>query len=196
MPLTIEYANGLSLIASTALNTEQFSKLVTRGLLHKQAVSLLVRMERFTHRVAIIVAVAALVMAGVALMQGMPLKEIFLLPVALAVSALPEGLPVALTVALAIGMQRMARRNVIVRHLVAVEALGSCTYITTDKTGTQTENRLTGRRIAWPAREEWIVTGDSLEPRGEILTPHGTLSEEDKGLLMRLCQAAVLANEG
>jgi magnesium-transporting ATPase (P-type) len=157
---------------------------------------LLVRMERFTHRVAFIVAVAALLMAALALSRGMPLNEVFLLAVALAVSAIPEGLPVALTVALAIGMQRMARRHVIVRRLVAVEALGSCTFIATDKTGTLTENRLTVRRIVFPSLEEWEVTGESLEPNGAILTPTGTPLPRDQERLARLCQAAVLANEG
>jgi magnesium-transporting ATPase (P-type) len=153
-------------------------------------------MESFTHWVALLVGITAMLMALVAVSRGMALEEIFLLAVALAVSAIPEGLPVALTVALAIGMKRMARRNVIVRRLVAVEALGSCTYIATDKTGTLTQNQLTVRVLAFPACEDWEVTGESLEPTGVIVTPHGMLSVEDRDLLSRLCQAAVLANEG
>jgi len=192
----VSRGRGQGVVVDTALNT-QLGRIAASVLGKPSAKApLLVRMERFTHRVAILVAVAALVMAGVALTRGMPLNEIFLLAVALAVSAIPEGLPVALTVALAIGMQRMARRNVIVRRLVAVEALGSCTYIATDKTGTLTENRLTVRRIAFPARDAWIVTGASLEPKGAIVSPRGALSAEDQGMLERLCQAAVLANEG
>ena len=109
-----------------------------------------VRMDRFTHRVAIAVGIAALTMFVVALFRGTPFSEVFLLAVALAVSVIPEGLPVALTVALAIGMRRMARRNVIVRRLLAVEALGSCTLIATDKTGTLTVNQLTAREITLP----------------------------------------------
>ncbi|MGD8876084.1 MAG: HAD-IC family P-type ATPase, partial [Gammaproteobacteria bacterium] len=123
-------------VTGTALNTELGR--IASAVLGKPAIKapLQVRMERFTRRVAILIGAAALLMAAVALTQGMPLDEIFLLAVALAVSAIPEGLPVALTVALAISMRRMARRHVIVRRLLAVEALGSCTYIATDKTGT------------------------------------------------------------
>jgi magnesium-transporting ATPase (P-type) len=157
---------------------------------------LLVRMEKFTHRVAILIGIAALLMAAVALARGMPLDEIFLLAVALAVSAIPEGLPVALTVALAISMRRMARRHVIVRRLLAVEALGSCTYIATDKTGTLTVNQLTARRIVFPGQQPWEVTGNSLEPEGSIRTPRGAPLPEEAAMLERLCQAAVLANEG
>jgi len=157
---------------------------------------LLVRMEQFTRRVAILIGMAALLMAGVALGRGMPLDEIFLLAVALAVSAIPEGLPVALTVALAISTRRMARRHVIVRRLLAVEALGSCTCIATDKTGTLTINQLTARRIVFPGQEPWEITGDSLEPAGSILCPRGAPLQEEGGMLVWLCQAAVLANEG
>jgi len=183
-------------VTGTALNTElgRIASAVL-GKPHTKA-PLLVRMERFTRRVAMLVGVAALLMAGVALGRGMPLDEIFLLAVALAVSAIPEGLPVALTVALAISMRRMARRHVIVRRLLAVEALGSCTYIATDKTGTLTVNQLTARRIVFPGRESWEVTGDSLVPEGSILAPRGTPLPEEEALLGWLCQAAVLANEG
>ncbi len=157
---------------------------------------LLLRMERFTINVAILVGFAVLLLAGASLARGEPLAQIFLQAVALAVSAIPEGLPVALTVALAIGMRRMARRNVIVRKLVAVEALGSCTYIASDKTGTLTVNQLTARRAALPGLEPWEITGEGLVPEGGVITPAGAPSAEEAALYERLCLAAVLSNEG
>ena len=91
--------------------------------------------------------------------------------VALAVSAIPEGLPVAMTVALAIATTRMARRGLIVRRLTAVEGLGSCTLIATDKTGTLTCNELTVREVCLPNGETFQVTGEGFVPIGEVL--HG-----------------------
>ncbi len=183
-------------VTGTALHTEL--GLIATAVLGKPPAKapLLVRMERFTRRVAILVASAAVLMALVALSRGMPLDEIFLLAVALAVSAIPEGLPVALTVALAIGMRRMARRHVIVRRLLAVEALGSCTCIATDKTGTLTVNQLTARRIVFPGLEPWEVGGDSLVPEGSIQPLDGQQQPGHTTMLTQLCQAAVLANEG
>ena len=189
---------GRGIVVGTALNTELGR--IAEAVLGKPGAKppLLVRMERFTHRVAIAVAVAAILMAVVATTRGMPINEIFLLAVALAVSAIPEGLPVALTVALSIGMRRMAKRNVIVRKLVAVEALGSCTYIATDKTGTLTINQLTVRRIVLPGQTMLDVTGDSDKPNGEIIhTGSGNeVTAEEQSLIQQLCYASVLANEG
>ena len=187
---------GRGVVVHTALATE-LGRIAAAVLARPQAKApLLIRMERFTHRVAIAVAVAAIVMAIVAFSRGMPLSEIFLLAVALAVSAIPEGLPVALTVALAIGIQRMAKRNVIVRRLVAVEALGSCTFIATDKTGTLTVNELTVKRIAFPYQDDWEVSGQGMIPHGTFVTPAGSPSLEEEARLARLCQAAVLTNDG
>jgi len=155
-----------------------------------------VRMDRFTHRVAIAVGLAALTMLVVAVLRGTPFSEVFLLAVALAVSVIPEGLPVALTVALAIGMRRMARRNVIVRRLLAVEALGSCTLIATDKTGTLTVNQLTARKITFPNNETWEISGEGVVPKGNILMPRGIPSVDETAMLERLCRVAVLTNEG
>jgi magnesium-transporting ATPase (P-type) len=93
-------------------------------------------------------------------------------------------------------MQRMARRDVIVRRLIAVEALGSCTYIASDKTGTLTANQLTVRRLAFPGNGSWQVTGDSDKPNGEILTAQGEPDTQERQLLDMACQCAVLANEG
>jgi magnesium-transporting ATPase (P-type) len=192
----VQRGRGRGVVVGTALDTELGH--IAMSVLAKPPTKapLLIRMERFTQRVAIIVAVAAVIMAAISLSRGLPLTEIFMLAVALAVSAIPEGLPVALTVALAIGMRRMARRNVIIRKLVSVESLGSCTFIATDKTGTLTVNQLTVQRIAFPNSEPWNVTGIGIKPEGDIVTPGGAPSEKEKILIEPLCRTAVLANEG
>lgn len=185
-----------AVVVTTALFTElgNIAASVIGKSLNKAP--LLVRMEKFTHRVAIIVGVAATIMSVIALLRGMPIDEVLLLAVALAVSAIPEGLPVALTVALAVGMRRMAKRNVIVQKLIAVEALGSCTYIATDKTGTLTVNQLTIKKIVLPYKETWDVSGEGITPEGAILKSNKDLLNEEKKLLERLCQVALLSNEG
>ena len=157
---------------------------------------LLLRMERFTHLIAIAVGAASVLVAAVALARGATLAEVFVLAVALAVAAIPEGLPVALTVALAVGMKRMARRNVIVRRLVAVEALGSCTHIASDKTGTLTVNQLTVRRLQFPDQPPWELTGEGVVPEGTIVLPQGASATGRESMLLGLCRAAALANEG
>ncbi|WJW74324.1 HAD-IC family P-type ATPase [Thiohalobacter sp. IOR34] len=192
----VSRGRGRGVVVATGLGTELGR--IAEAVLGRPPTKppLLLKMERFTHTVAAVVALAALLMGGVALGRGMPLEEIFLLAVALAVSAIPEGLPVALTVALAISMRRMARRHVIVRRLVAVESLGSCTFIATDKTGTLTVNQLTVQRLLFAGEPPWEVTGEGLKPEGVILTPRGTPDPAQEALLEQLCRAAVLANEG
>ncbi len=153
------------------------------------------RMDRFVHRVALFVLAASAIMFTVAVIKGLPLTEMFLMAVALAVSVIPEGLPVALTVALAIGMHRMARRNVIVRRLLAVEALGSCTFIATDKTGTLTVNQLTVQRLGFANGETWSVSGEGMVPEGSVQTPSGDPSADESQMLERLCRTGILTNE-
>jgi len=184
----VDRGRGSGVVVATALKTELGN--IAAALISGKPtqVPLILRMQRFTHLIAITVAVASVLMASVALMQGMALSNVFLLAVALAVSAIPEGLPVALTVALSIGMRRMSKRNVIIRKLVAVEALGSCTFIATDKTGTLTVNQLTVKRIVIPTGDQWDIGGEGMQPEGEIIS-------SNKPLLARICQAAILPNE-
>jgi Ca2+-transporting ATPase len=183
--------HGRGLVCATGLDT-QLGRIASAVLDRPAAKAPLVqRMETFTHRIAGLILLAVLLMAAAAYSQGAPLSEIFLLAVALAVSAIPEGLPVALTVALSISMRRMAKRHVIVRRLVAVEALGSCTFIASDKTGTLTVNELTARRLALPGREPFEITGMGMVPEGSILAPPEATEQVN-----RLCIAAVIANEG
>jgi Ca2+-transporting ATPase len=185
----------VGVVVATGLATElgNIASEVIHGVSAKPP--LLVRMQRFTHMIAIIVVLAALLMAAVSLYRGMPFAEIFMLAVALAVSVIPEGLPVALTVALAIGMRRMARRSVIIRRLVAVEALGSSTFIATDKTGTLTVNQLTVSHIQLPNGDSWKVTGGGMVPVGELLPPRDNTTNDERMLIEKLCLASILTND-
>lgn len=158
---------------------------------------LVVRMERFTRLLSVAVLAAALLVGVVGIVAlGYEPVEMFLFAVALAVSAIPEGLPVGMTVALGVASRRMARVGVIVRQLVAVEGLGSCTMIATDKTGTLTANELTVRRIRLPDGTGLAVTGEGYVPDGEVRQDGWRQDSELVDDLDRLARTAVLCNEG
>ena len=129
---------------------------------------LLDRLNRFAWLIVyLVLAVTALVFA-LGLLTGESLGMVFLTAVATAVATVPEGLPVTITVALAVGVWRMAQRRAIIRKLPAVETLGSCTTICSDKTGTLTTNEMTVSRILSGGRV-YDVTGVGYEPVGSIL---------------------------
>jgi len=156
---------------------------------------LLTRMETFTNQVAIgTLALSALIGGLGMLMWNYSIKDTFFLVIALAVSAIPEGLPVAMTVALAVATSRMAKRNVIVRRLTAVEGLGSCTMIATDKTGTLTCNELTVRELRLAEGRVFTVSGEGFAPSGNVHENGSPISEPDRALL-ELIRASVLCNE-
>ncbi len=153
---------GRGVVVAVGMQTQ--IGLIAEMLAHKSEakIPLIERLERFSKNIAIAVGVASVLLFFIALYRHMETMDIFFLILALFVSAVPEGLPVAITVALAAAAVAMSARNVIVRKLAAIEGLGSCTLIATDKTGTLTLNRLRVKSFVTPRAE--IDDPQQMEP--------------------------------
>lgn len=193
---TTSSGRGKGVVVSTGLLTEVGKIAEAVYSAEAEAPPLLVRMEKFSKQIGLIVLGASVLLAVIAVARGFPYMEVFLLAVALAVSAIPEGLPVAITVALSIGTNRMAKRHVILRRLAAVESLGSCTLIASDKTGTLTVNKQTVKIIISEPEKEFSVTGEGYNDEGEILTKNnGKPDDVDKKKLNEIAEAVILTNE-
>ena len=159
---------GTVVVTSTGSKTE-IGKIATKVINTEDTPSpLTIRMDKFTKQISILIVIASIVIVAVLLSTGVKVEEIFMTVVGLAVSAMPEGLPLSLTLALTIGSSRMGKKNVIVKKLNAVESLGSCTVIASDKTGTLTVNEQTAKRIVLPNGEKFEITGTGYNDEGEI----------------------------
>ena len=182
-------------VKTTGLLTE-FGKIVTDVSAESAAQPpLMQRMHTFTMRVTYAMLILICIIFIITLMRGDDIQTVFFLGVALAVSAIPEGLPVAITVALAIGMRRMAKVGVIIRNLVAVESLGSCTLIASDKTGTLTVNEMTIRKIILADGNEFSITGEGMDIHGQIEAQGTTEYSSANENLQLLVHGAALANK-
>lgn len=193
---TVATGRGVGVVASIGAHTEigTIAQAVTETVSAKPP--LLIRLEKFSKQVSYLVLAASALLAIIALLRGIELLEVFFLAVALAVSAIPEGLPVAVTVALAIRVTRMSKRNVLTRRLAAVESLGSCTCIASDKTGTLTVNKQTVRAV-WIDGTEHRVSGEGYNGEGEVMTQDGgALSDGSLNVVRKLASAGALSNEG
>ncbi|HET7503025.1 MAG TPA: HAD-IC family P-type ATPase [Kofleriaceae bacterium] len=153
------------------------------------------RVEQFGRSLMFVAVGIFALFVAVGLAAGLPLAEIAMVGISQVVGLIPEGLPVAMTVALAVGVQRMARRRAIVRRLSAVETLGSTTVICTDKTGTLTRNEMTVTAL-WLVRPgELTVTGSGYAPDGRLLAGDAPVALDAAPDVRRLVEAAILCND-
>ncbi len=194
---TVMAGRGAGIVCATGMRTEVGKIARAVQITEPARPPLIIRMERFSRFIGLFVVGASIVMAAIALSRGIPLTEVFFLTVALSVSAIPEGLPVGITVALSIASSRMAGRNVIVRRLSAVESLGSCTTIASDKTGTLTVNQQTVREILLPSGARLTVSGAGYAGEGAVSDDEGrVLTGAGRTAALVLARAAVICNEG
>ena len=186
---------GAGLVVATGAGTEIGKISAMLGSVEELTTPLLRQMTVFSRQLTFVVlAVAAATFLFGVLVRGFDPADMFVAVISLSVAAIPEGLPTILTVTLAIGVQRMARRNAVVRRLPAVETLGSVSVICSDKTGTFTRNEMTVRAIA-TADRHYEVTGVGYEPRGAFRAEGADVAPDAEPVLQELLRAALLCND-
>jgi len=152
------------------------------------------KIDRFAQVIGIIVMAAAALLFLIGILLGIGATDMFMTAVAAAVATIPEGLPIVVTITLAVGTTRMAQRHAIIRRLPAVETLGSTTVICTDKTGTLTKNEMTVTRI-FDGRRIFEITGSGYNPAGEILEAGRRIHAESDPDLAAVFRIGLLCNE-
>ena len=187
--------NGTGIAVTTGGSTElgRISALV--GTIETLTTPLLRQMAVFARRITfVILGVSLVVFLFAIFVRGFAWPEAFMVMVSMAVGAVPEGLPAVMTITLAIGVRRMAKRHAIIRRLPAVEALGSVSVICSDKTGTLTRNEMTVRTVVTAAKT-FEVTGVGYRPEGGFETDGYLVDPADDATLQEAARAAILCND-
>ncbi len=191
----VTHGQGSGVVVKTGADTEigRISTLVSE--VETVTTPLLLRMAQFARWLTIaILALAVITFVFGFFVRSYTATEMFLAAVSLAVASIPEGLPAIMTITLAIGVQRMAKRNAIIRKLPAVETLGAVSVICSDKTGTLTRNQMTVRSIA-TANNLYDLSGTGYNPHGSISLSGKDVHSEQRPLLHQLSRAAMLCND-
>ena len=186
---------GAGVVVATGGDTEigRVSALV--GAVETLTTPLLRQMDGFARRLTVtILGLSAIIFAFAVFVRGYTAEDAFLIVVGVAVAAIPEGLPAVMTIALALGVRRMAARNAIVRRLPAVETLGSVSIICTDKTGTLTRNEMTVGAAA-TAAATFEVNSAGYDPSGEVRLSEEKVEPAEHSNLIGLARAALLCSD-
>jgi Ca2+-transporting ATPase len=195
MGTAITYGRGEIVITETGLNTQlgKIAKMlmgVEEGTtpLQRRLDALSVTLVRGAVLVVIIVFITGL-------LRGIPIQEMLITAISLAVAAVPEGLPAVITISLSLGAARMVRRHALIRRLPAVETLGSVTTICSDKTGTLTKNEMTATVLALPGHDDVTVTGIGYEAEGEFHAEGAVLDPKTDMPVARFLKAMALSTD-
>ena len=190
----VTYGTAVGMVVKTGDNTEigLISELIASTEL--LATPLTRKIARFSHLLLYAILTLAILTFLIGLWHGSPWVDLFMAAVALSVAMIPEGLPAVLTITLAIGVARMAKRNAIIRRLPAVETLGSTTIICSDKTGTLTRNEMTVNKL-WAGGENFEVTGIGYMPKGDIQQNGVDVDIHSNPLLSELILSGLLCND-
>ena len=191
---TVRTGDATGIVVATAADTEvgKINTLLTET--KTESTPLMKKMDRLGRTLSVMILVfSALLTVYAVLFTNASLGDTVVAAVGLAVAAIPEGLPAIVTITLAFGVQRMARRNALVRRLPSVETLGSVTVICSDKTGTLTKNEMTATNI-YTSNGDFAVSGLGYAPKGEI-TLKDTRADFNNVLIYRLIQSLELCNE-
>ena len=156
MNSNVLFGKGTGVVIATGMETT-IGRIATMIQEDEEETPLTVKVGRLGKKIGILSIIVCIFVFFIDFFQAMDLLESFMTAVSLAVAAIPEGLPAVLTLTLALGMQKMAKSNAIVKKLSSVETLGSCTYICTDKTGTLTENKMTVRQPFLTSQENGVL---------------------------------------
>ena len=185
--------SGVTVATGAASELGRISTLV--GTVETLTTPLLRQMGEFARLLTIIILIGcAAVFAFAVLARDYPWQEAFMVVIGLAVSAIPEGLPAVMTITLAIGVQRMAARNAIIRRLPAVETLGSVSVICSDKTGTLTRNEMMVRTLL-TAEGQFEVSGAGYDPEGDIRLDSEPVQAAHYTTLVEAAKATILCND-
>ena len=194
MGTVVTNGRAAALTAATGMQTEMGRIAAAIQNVPQEKTPLQRSVDRFGRVMLFIVPGICALLALAGWYRGLPPMDIFLMVVAAAVSAVPEGLPAVVTVTLAVGMRAMAKRQAIIRRLVAVETLGSTTVVCSDKTGTLTLNQMTVSRLYADGRF-YDVDGSGYDPVGEMRADGHTVSVQNDATLECLLRAGALCND-
>ncbi len=190
----VTYGTAKGIVVTTGDKTQigQISQLINSAEL--LATPLTRKIKTFSHILLVVILMLAIITFGVGLWHGETWEYLFMASVVIAVAMIPEGLPAVMTITLAIGVARMAKSHAIIRHLPAVETLGSTTIICSDKTGTLTRNEMTVQQL-WCAHHYYHVTGTGYTPEGSILQNKQPINAAQTPVLSELLLAGLLCND-
>jgi P-type Ca2+ transporter type 2C len=190
----VVYGRGTAVVTATGMQTE-IGKVASALLsVKEEKTSLQKSIDKLGKSLLWIILCVCILLVILGFWKNLKPVDVFMMAVAAAVAAIPEGLPAVVTVLLAAGMQRMARHNAIIRKLIAVETLGSTTVICTDKTGTLTLNEMTVRKI-YTDGKYFDITGQGYQPKGEIQDDGCVIFRDQVPSIQQLLQIGLLCND-